>query len=294
MTAPRIPSLNWLRVFDAAAQMQSFSAAARLLNVSSSAVSQQIGALEHFLGTPLFERHARSVTLTSAGRKLLPTVQATLGALESSVASIFPDPKRQVVTVEANTMLATSWLAPRIPDFLDAVPSVDLQITGADRDVAQGRAEADVTIRFGATDRHPAKGLYLFGETILPVAVPELAARITQAQDLLEHALIDIPGHLMTWPYILASLGVEEHPDLQRVRTNVTDIAFAVAANAGGIALARRPATKHLETLYGLVPCLEDVAVESGASYSAELSERASKNPAAAQFMEWLAQVAVD
>lgn len=291
MSTPRIPSLNWLRVFDAAAQMQSFSAAARLLNVSPSAVSQQIGALEHFLGAPLFERHARSVALTTAGRKLLPTVQATLGALESSVASIFPDSERRNLTVEANTMLATSWLAPRISGFLDRVPDVDLQIVGADRDVAHGPEEADVTIRFGATDGSPSKAVPLFSETIFPVAVPEVAARISQPHDLLGLTLIDIPGHLMTWPYILASLGVEEDADLQRVRTNVTDIAFAVAASAGGIALARRPATENLEKLYGLVPCLDDVAVESGASYVAVLSEAGARNPAAALFVDWLMQI---
>ena len=82
MAAPQ-PPLNWLRVFEAAARCQSFSRAADELNMSASAVSQQIRALEQRLGAPLFERHARAVTLTVAGRAYLPGVQHALVTVQT-------------------------------------------------------------------------------------------------------------------------------------------------------------------------------------------------------------------
>ena len=292
MATPRIPSLNWIRVFDAAAQTQSFSTAARLLNISASAVSQQIASLEQFLGEELFVRHPRSVTLTEAGYQFLPPVRAALVALESNVATIFAKDDRQPLSIEASTMFATSWLAPRVSKFLRLAPDVDLSIKGADGDAAERSGNMDIVIRFGPIEGQSEDELRLFGEIIFPVAVPDVAATISTPGDLLKQTLIDIPGHFLTWPYVLASLGIEGDLDLRRVRTSISDIAFAVAGAGGGIALARRPATEGLEAAYGLVPCLGTTEIVSGASFYAHLTEEGRRNPAAARFITWLASEA--
>lgn len=289
MATPRIPSLNWIRVFDAAAQTQSFSAAARLLNISASAVSQQIASLEQFLGEELFVRHPRSVTLTEAGYQFLPPVRAALVALESNVTTIFAKDDRQRLSIEASTMFSTSWLAPRVSRFLQIAPDVDLSIKGADGDAAERSDKMDIIVRFGPAESQSEDGLLLFGEHIFPVAIPEIAETISAPEDLLRHTLIDIPGHILTWPYVLASLGIEGDLDLRRARASISDIAFAMAGAGGGLALARRPATEGLETAYGLVPCLGAAETVSGASFCAHLTEMGRRNPAAARFMTWLA-----
>ena len=89
MNANRIPSLNWLRAFEAAARTGSFAGAARLLNVSATAASKQIRALEEYLGSPLFIRHAHSVEITKAGRDFLLTVQQSLFAIKATASAMF-------------------------------------------------------------------------------------------------------------------------------------------------------------------------------------------------------------
>ena len=85
----RIPSLNWLRVFEAAARTQSFARAAEQLNMSAAAVSQQVKALEGHLGSALFQRHAHAVSLTEAGRAYLPSVQQSLLMLGNATDGLF-------------------------------------------------------------------------------------------------------------------------------------------------------------------------------------------------------------
>ena len=110
MSLSRIPSLNWLRVFEAAARTQSFVRAAELLNMSPPAVSQQIKSLETYLGRELFERGAHSVRLTPAGDAFLPSVQQALLSVESAAAGLFGTRAETTIHVQATLVLAAGWL----------------------------------------------------------------------------------------------------------------------------------------------------------------------------------------
>ncbi|MGI9369748.1 MAG: LysR family transcriptional regulator [Ruegeria sp.] len=120
----RIPSLNWLRVFEAAARTESFARAAVQLNMSAAAVSQQVRALETRLGTPLFHRHAHSVTLTEAGRAYLPSVQQSLLMLETATTGLFGESREQRLFVQSVLLFAHGFLAQNVPEFQTAHPKI--------------------------------------------------------------------------------------------------------------------------------------------------------------------------
>ena len=114
----RIPSLNWLRVFEAAARCESFSRAAAQLSMSPAAVSQQIKSLEVQLGAELFTRHAQAVKLTEAGRAYLPIVAQSMGVLEGATEGLFGHRARDQLYVHAVLLYAQGLLAPRMADFM--------------------------------------------------------------------------------------------------------------------------------------------------------------------------------
>lgn len=113
----RVPSLNWLRVFEAAARTESFARAATQLNMTPAAVSQQVKALETRLGTPLFHRHAHAVTLTETGRAYLPSVQQSLLMLETATAGLFGETREQRLYVQSVLLFAHGILAGVFPIF---------------------------------------------------------------------------------------------------------------------------------------------------------------------------------
>ena len=170
-----IPSLNWLRVFEAAARTESFTGASRILNMSPSAVSQQIKALEGHLATDLFYRGARNVTLTEAGQSFLPVVRQALLSVETTAASLFGQPKEVALEVQAVLIFATSWLAPRLPSFERENPGIQLHITCDYRETDALKGGAELRIVFGGVPHSWGESDRLFSETIYPVAVPEIA-----------------------------------------------------------------------------------------------------------------------
>lgn len=287
MAHRRIPSFNWLRVFEAAARAESFARAAEALNMTPPAVSQQIRALETALGRPLFERGARAVRLTEAGRALLPVVGNAFGAIESTVASLFGRPGVEPLTVRASAMLAQSWLAVRIGLFAVAHPEVQLTIVSALSDDDFRRRDADLMITFGQPPGPGEEGDVLFGEKLSPVAHPTVAKDVRRVGDLLRYPLIEVASHRATWYRLLPELG--ELAALPRFTyTDTTAIALAFAGTGAGVALARAPASDRLVELHGLVPCPSGVAVAGLEGYHLVYPSRDRLSHAAAAFRSWL------
>jgi len=119
-----LPTLTWLRAFEAAARTASFSAAAAELNLSSGAISYQIRALEAHLGFALFERLPRGVKLTPMGVAYLPPVRKAFEELADSTVGLFGSTERVQITVHAPVSLAALWLAPKLPAFSIVNPSI--------------------------------------------------------------------------------------------------------------------------------------------------------------------------
>jgi LysR family glycine cleavage system transcriptional activator len=284
----RIPSLNWLRDFEAAARMENFARAAEILNMSTSAVSQQVKALESHFGTELFKRGARNVELTDAGHAFLPAVRQSLNTVEETASSLFGQEKDNALMLQADLIFTSGWLAPRLPDFASRHPQVQLHLSGSYYDLDYQRPGAELKILFGPVHRSWAQCDRLFDETIYPVATPEIADSIHTADDLLNHRLIQISTHQINWNQILQSLGIDVIPSRQLCFTDSTQIALAMAESGYGIALARSPTSDQLLDKLGLVACAISPGLRSTESYYLVYQNTESLSLAARLFRDWL------
>lgn len=288
MPARRIPSLNWLRVFEAAARLESFARAAEDLAMSAPAVSQQIRALEGYLGTPLFERSARRVVLTEAGRAFLPTVANALLSVEAASAALFGRADAEPLTVQVTTLLACAWLPERLQGFTRAHPEIQLTLINGNLEADFRRPGADMAIRFGHPPTPQEAGDALFGERLIPVALPAIAERIERPEDLAAHTLIEVASHRATWYRLLPESVDGAAPDWRFSYTDTTVIALALARAGAGIALARAPASDALVEAYGLVPCLPGLMAEGSDHYALIRPASRRLSPAMAAFRDWL------
>src|SRR5579863_7314501 len=145
-----IPPLSALRAFEAVARRVSFSRAAEELHVTPGAVSQQIRLLEDLLGQSLFMRSKRSVALTEAATRMLPEVQAGLALLARATSSSkFAASHERTLTISVAPSFASKWLLPRLRDFSDRYPDIDLRISATVSLADFRRDDVDLAIRLG-------------------------------------------------------------------------------------------------------------------------------------------------
>ncbi|NWD06283.1 LysR family transcriptional regulator [Pseudomonas gingeri] len=248
-----IPSLNWLRVFEAAARHQSFSQAGKELHMTGAAVSQQVFALETCLGRPLFERAANRIYLTTEGSDFLPTVQVSLGAIESKAASLFSRQRIERVTLLASQLMSMSWLPRVLADFERDNPSirVELVMEGSLR-----KADPDLTIRFGEEAhlvRHPTR---LMGLSHVAMGRKQDIAKIATINDLLSFRLFDVASHAMGWMALLNhNFGPLYGYQLRLETVDTTPLALMMVSQGLGLAVGPVPACNALAESLGLEIC---------------------------------------
>lgn len=283
----RIPSLNWLRVFEAAARTESFARAAAQLNMSPAAVSQQIKALEDRLGAPLFERRAQAVILTDAGRAYLPAVQQAMMTLEAATDAVFGQSRAQGLYVQSVLIFAHGILARGMAEFETRHPSVSLVLSTGNSATDFHRGFSDLKIIFGNPHSFGAESDRILGERLFPVALADVAARVMQPSDLLDHPLIEVSTHRSGWVQFLDETRVR--PGKRRmIYADSTVMAMAMAREGRGVALARAPASDASMHGAGLVPCLAGISVAGSEAYHLVYDSRAALRPPARRFREWL------
>src|SRR5215203_7114022 len=148
MTA-RLPSLNGLRAFEAAARHLSFTQAASDLNVTQTAISHQIKRLEEELGIRLFIRQNRSLTLTPEAKEYLPGIRAAFNDLRLATDRLLRKDDDHVLTVSTLASLGAKWLLPRLTAFQEANPGIDVRITTSTALVDFKNDGVDAAIRYG-------------------------------------------------------------------------------------------------------------------------------------------------
>lgn len=179
--ARRIPPLNPLRVFEVVARTQNLTAAAQELHVSQSAVSRQLAALETYLGVELFRRERHGVTLTRVGAAYAAKVIPAFEEIGAATDKLLRNTAQGVLRVRTYTTFTAKWLIPRLPDFRNRHPDIEVVVTNAVPDVDFDRDPVDMAIQFG--DGHwPRVQLdLLFPDEIEPVCSPAyLAAQLPE------------------------------------------------------------------------------------------------------------------
>ena len=260
--------MDWdkLRVFHAVAEAGSFTHAGDTLNLSQSAVSRQISALEEALQVPLFHRHARGLILTEQGESLNRTVREVFAKLAMTEALLTESKEKPVGRLKVTTTVGfgASWLAPRIHSFLDAYPDVTMSLILDDADLDLAMREADVAIRM-----HPPKQPDLVQRHLMAIewhvcASPDYIKKHglpQRAEDLDNHRLVLFgdyrpPVADINW---LAEIGRRPGAP-RRALLEVNSLAAMVMAVRSGIGIAALPdyvATE--EEAHGMVRLLADV-----------------------------------
>lgn len=170
---PQLPPLEWIRVFEAAARLGSFTAAANELGLTQAAVSQRIRNLELHLGAQLFNRQARGVTLSTQGESWLPHVQDALTQLLHSAANLFEQPRHKI-TIAASGSVIELWIIPRLSEIARRLPHVQISLETIQHLPDYERLEADFEIRFGTGNWPDREAKQLFIEDLAPLASPAL------------------------------------------------------------------------------------------------------------------------
>lgn len=202
MTEPKLP-LRGLTVFEAAARLCSFRAAAAELNLTASAVSHQIAQLEELLGVALFERTSRGVTLSPEGASYARSIRPLLAQLQQATDDIARGRgrrgAREIVRIRTPPSLASRWIVPRLPTFLARHPTIDIRVNAPY--VNQQGEEADVTITYGDAARWQSIATPFLSETTQPLCTPALLAssRVRTPNDLLGQTLISTKFNTLSW-----------------------------------------------------------------------------------------------
>jgi LysR family transcriptional regulator, glycine cleavage system transcriptional activator len=289
MARPRLPPLNAIKAFEAAARLESFTRAADELNVTHGAVSRQIRLLEDWLGVRLFLRTSRNAVPTRAGADLLAEAGPALDRLAGAVQHVQRGTQaRGSLCVSALPTFAMRWLIPRLPEFQRGQPALEFRIVTASTTAEQFRMDADVVI--SGPSRQPGWVSKRFlGEARLPLVSPDLMRKcpLQTPADLERHTLLHATTLREAWPRWLAAANV---PDLKPAHDQVFEhFYFAIQAAIEGLGVVMGPLALVGDELRGgrlLVPFKEPALRTRG--YFVYAPTTSSEASAIAAFRKWL------
>ena len=279
--------LNWLRTFAVAGQHLSFSAAATELNMSQSAVSQQIRLLEHKLGRRLFIRGHRSIELTIAGRAYLGLVRESLHHIEHGMGSIFKTAAQGVLELSVNNSFAQLWLAPRLKDFMDRYPKISVRVYGMNWEADAPATNAELEIRYGRGFWPGFEATALLSRYMRPYCSRAVAAQLANNGGFNRLPLIDVLGTPVGWTEWLGQYAAESPQSHARIPVDSFAIAAEMAANGVGICLLAESLADGSRLRESLVSPLDQVIQDQSGFYLLQPNEK-TLSGAARAFCEWL------
>jgi len=246
-TRRRLPPLNALRAFEAAARHLNFSRAADELSVTPGAVSQQIQNLEDYIGASLFKRTPRGLLLTDGAQTALPALREAFDRLAEAASLLTAAVDGRRLTLTAPPSFAAKWLVPRLGRFEQAHPQVDVWLS-ADMDLVDfAGGDIDLAVRYGAGAYPGLETQRLMQETVIPVTSPETAAAnpLNAPSDLARHVLLhdgspDADESCPDWQMWLAARGIKGVDGSRGPRFNQSSLVIEAAMAGRGVALAKR------------------------------------------------------
>lgn len=296
----RLPPLNALRAFEAAARRMSFTKAAEEMNVTPGAISQQIRQLEDFAGTPLFKRTGRSVLLTDAAQACLPLVREAFEQIGEAGRIMRAPARRGRVMVSCAPSFAAKWLAPKLESFHQAHPGIEAWVSADMQLTDFNTADADIAIRYGTGRYDGLKVEKLLDETVLPVCSPQLLDgpdAIRRPADLARHTLIhdESPENdpsCPDWASWLAARGVTDVDAARGSRFNQAVLVIEAAASGRGVALAKRAIAQAELDAGRLVAPFADGSTPIDFSYWIVWPKGRHLTPDVRAFIAWVKQAA--
>ncbi|BAL13836.1 LysR family glycine cleavage system transcriptional activator [Bradyrhizobium japonicum USDA 38] len=287
-----MPSLNGLRAFEAAARHLSFTLAASELNVTQTAISHQIRRLEEELGIRLFVRQNRALALTPEARDYLPGVRAAFNDLRLATDRLLRKDDDKVLTVSTLASLAAKWLLPRLTDFQEQHPGIDVRITTSTSLVDFQRDNVDAAIRYGRGQWPGLRADWLMADELFPVCSPSLLRGdkpLRQPEDLRGYPLLHTSNaNSDDWRLWLTAAGLPG--DIARQPGITFDMIFMTiqaAIDGIGVAMGRTSYVQD-DIAKGRLVVPFKIALPADAGFYLVAPEGRREPPKLAAFREWM------
>ncbi len=285
-----IPPLNPLRVFEVAARLESFTAAAVELGVTQSAVSRQIATLEAALDIQLFVRERHGVMLTKEGRIYRDGIAPAFTMIRTASAAL-KNPKAEPLRLRIYTTFAAKWLIKRLPKFQDKHPKISVRLDASVKNVDFARDNVDLAIQFGRGDWRGVEKKLMIPDVIQPVCSPNFLRKhpeLRSIDGLQRQHLLHSHYRRKDWTDWLAAV---DRPDLLSEGTLYPNsmLAYEAAIEGIGIAMGQTFLLKDDIAAGTLVP-LFDRPLARSLAYFAIWRKGAVQNRRIASFLRWLTQ----
>ncbi|CAM2195536.1 HTH-type transcriptional activator AmpR [Paraburkholderia kururiensis] len=280
--------LNALRAFESSARHLSFTRAAQELNVTQAAVSQQVRTLEARLGCALFKRLPRGLAITDEGLALLPVLSESFGRIETVLKQFEGGRRRQVLTVGAVGTFAVGWLIPRLRQFRETHPFVELRLLTHNNLVDLAAEGLDFAVRFGDGGWPATHNTLLLDAPLAVLCAPAIARRLKKPADLANETLLR-SYRIDEWPNWFAAAGMTPLAATGPVFDSSRLMAEAAVQGAGVALAPPRMFVHELQT--GTLARVFDAELRAGAYWLTWLKSR--RLSAAMQlFRDWILQEA--
>ncbi|OLS64148.1 choline sulfate utilization transcriptional regulator [Pseudomonas putida] len=289
-------SLDVLRVFEVAARLRSFTAAAVELGTTQPAVSQQIKRLEEQLGARLFDRIYRGIELTEAGVLLYEQVHMGMLTIDEGVAQVVGRDQHEVLRVATDFAFAAYWLMPRLQRFHQANPHVDVSLVTSERSHAMLRPDIDVAVLFGDGRFRQGESTWLFDEEVFPVCSPRLLGG--KALPLAPDALLKLPllhlrgesaSRWFDWNGVFRELELPGPPNPGHLRFDNYTLLIQAAIGGQGVAIGWRYLVDALLD-QGLLCRPLNASIRSENGYYVVRPLRKRRSTLVERFVEWLGE----
>ncbi|AFH94814.1 TPA: transcriptional regulator GcvA [Providencia stuartii] len=286
----RLPPLNALRVFDAAARHLSFTKAAEELFVTQAAVSHQMKSLEDFLGLKLFRRRNRSLLLTEEGQSYYLDIKEIFSSINEATRKLQARSAKGALTVSLSPSFAIQWLVPRLSSFNQAYPGIDVRIQAVDREEDKLADDVDVAIFYGRGNWSGLRTDRLYAEYLMPVCSPLLltgAHQLKQPEDLVNHTLLHDSSR-RDWQAYIRQLELHNIINVQQGPIfSHSAMVIQAAVHGQGVALTNNVMAKNEIDAGRLVCPFNEVLVSKNAFYLVCQENQADLGKIAA-FRQWI------
>jgi LysR family glycine cleavage system transcriptional activator len=264
--------------------------AAAELNISASAVSQQVASLEAYLGRPLFRRANRRLMLTANGALIAPKLSNALNLLHEAIDDSLPARRQQTLNVKVTTSFGSQWLMNRLDGFRSRHPGLTVQVSATAEPIESDRSTAEIEIRYGTGDWPDVEASLLIEECIFPVCHPDLLRRkpgLKSPKDLARHDLIDVPGYPQGWSDWLQAAKISFNWMKHRIAVDQSVMAIQLALEGRGVALGRSPLIQR-EMADGRLVVPFSPRLKTGAGYWVVHRRRNAEARKVLAFKTWL------
>lgn len=295
----RFPSIGLLNTFEIAARHLSFTVASQDLCLTQGAISRQIKALEDQIGITLFLRKHRSIELTPEGVELYKVVTRSLDDIGSCLEALRDSTAFPQITVAASVSFAYYWLMPKLEEFSEAHPEIDLRILASDQKVDLRRDGVDVAILFGHGSWDGVDATSLFGETVYPVCSPAYLAahpELRHPSDILDQTLVHLDGGGTIWGSVdwqawLAMQGITTMPVRRGIQLNSYPMVLHAVEAGRGVALGWSYIVDEM-LQDGRLVCPINASLDTRNGYYLGASKDKQHNKSVETFKRWIVDAA--